>query len=114
MWKSYRRFKLTVNRLLNSLVKVLDINDANDVIKPARLQRTLYDVLWRHKNVSTERHISNAYTEETLHHKNVSTERHISNAYKEETLVLKVQSVFVTVLHLEYPQMGLILLPEHI
>ena len=33
MWKSYRRFKLTVNRLLNILVKVLDINDANDVIK---------------------------------------------------------------------------------
>ena len=33
MWKSYRRFKLTINRLPNILVKVLDINDANDVIK---------------------------------------------------------------------------------
>ena len=33
MWKSYRRLKLTVNRLLNILVKVLDINDANYVIK---------------------------------------------------------------------------------
>ena len=33
MWKSYRRFKLTVNMLLNILVEVLDINDANDVIK---------------------------------------------------------------------------------
>ena len=33
MRKSYRRFKLTVNRLLNILVKVLDMNDANDVIK---------------------------------------------------------------------------------
>ena len=33
MWKSYRGFKLTVNMLLNILVKVLDINDANDVIK---------------------------------------------------------------------------------
>ena len=32
MWKSYR-FKLIVNRLLNILVKGLDINDANDVIK---------------------------------------------------------------------------------
>ena len=52
--------------LLNILVKVLDINDANDVIKPATLLRTLHDVLWRHKNVSTERHISNAYKEDTL------------------------------------------------
>ena len=33
MWKTYRRFKLTVNKLLNILVKVLDIYDANDVIK---------------------------------------------------------------------------------
>ena len=33
MWKSYRRFKLTVNKQLNILVKGLDINDANDVIK---------------------------------------------------------------------------------
>ena len=67
MWKSNRRFKLTVNRLLNILVKVLDIKDANDVIKKTTtLLRTLHDVLWRHKNVSTERHISNAYKEETL------------------------------------------------
>ena len=32
-WKIYWRFKLIVNRLLNSSVKVLDINDANDVMK---------------------------------------------------------------------------------
>ena len=63
MWKSYRGFKLTVNRLLNILVKVLDINDANDVIKIGDVTK---NVLWRHKNVSTERHISNAYKEETL------------------------------------------------
>ena len=31
-WKSYWGFKLIVNRLLNSLIKVLDINDANDII----------------------------------------------------------------------------------
>ena len=35
-------------------------------LKPATLLRTLHDVLWRHKNVSTERHISNAYKDETL------------------------------------------------
>ena len=33
MWKSYRRFKLTVNMLLNILIKFSPINDANDVIK---------------------------------------------------------------------------------
>ena len=52
--------------LLNSLVKVLDINDATDVIKTGDVTKTLHDVLWRHKDVSTERNISNAYKEETL------------------------------------------------
>ena len=89
--------------LLNILVKVLDINDANDVIKNGNVTKNVArpDVLWRHKIVSTERHISNAYKEDNL----------VSNkvlCYSE------VKSVFVTVLHLEYPQMGLNLLPEHI
>ena len=39
MWKSYRRFKLTVTMLLNILVKVLDINDANDVIKTGEVTK---------------------------------------------------------------------------
>ena len=65
-WKSYWRFKLIVNKLPNSLVIVLDINDANDVIKPTTLLSTLHDVLWCHKDVFTVRNISNAYKEETL------------------------------------------------
>ena len=41
MWKSYRRFKLTVNMLLNILVNILDINDANDVIKTGDVTKNI-------------------------------------------------------------------------
>ena len=45
------------------LVTFLNIDDAYDVIKMATIHRASYDVVWRHKDVSTGPHFN---TEENL------------------------------------------------